>query len=174
MLSYANTCITSITLQPLTAKVNCIQILQSKCSRVWRQINLCTEMQPSPARVPYNWFRWATYDSVTEAWGKWPEQLAVFSVGARVAKSRGDLPVSNPFAVSPLILEVWRLRLSLVRSTLSSISTQPLNFGKKARLSSIEFCFLLLIIYSLLQQVDRFVLIKVSKLRVSNLELEER
>lgn len=90
-----------------------------------------------------------------------------------MAKSRGDLPVSNPFAVSPLILEVWRLRLSLVRSTLSSISTQ-LNFGKKVRLSSIEFCFLLLIIYSLLQQVDRFVSIKVSELRVFNLELEER
>lgn len=37
MLSYTNTCITSITLQLLTAKVNCIQILQSKCSLVWRQ-----------------------------------------------------------------------------------------------------------------------------------------
>ena len=90
-----------------------------------------------------------------------------------MAKSRGDLPVSNPFAVSPLILEVWKLRLSLVLSTLSSISTQ-LNFGKKVRLSSIESCFLLLIIYSLLQQVDRFVSIKVSEVRVFNLELEER
>ena len=65
MLSYANTCITSITLQLLTAKVNCIQILQSKCSLVWRQINLLVReqepkngsfVQPSPQKMFDNWF----------------------------------------------------------------------------------------------------------------------
>lgn len=135
MLSYANTCITSITLQLLTAKVNCIQILQSKCSWAWRQISLCTEMQPSPARVPYKWVRWATYDSVTEAWGKWPEQLAVFSVGAREWRSREGIspsPIPSRFRRS-----FWRFGGFASRSTLSSISTKPLNFGKKVRLSSI-------------------------------------
>lgn len=141
MLSYANTCITSITLQLLTAKVNCIQILQSKCSLVWRQINLCAEMQPSPARVPYNWFRSATYDSVTEAWGKWPEQLAVFSV--RATEWRNDEGISPSLIPSRSRRSFWRSGGFAPRSFVRHYRAfQPnLTLGKKYDYHPLNFAF---------------------------------
>lgn len=110
MLSYTNTCITSITLQLLTAKVNCIQILQSKCSLVWRQ-NLYRSAAQSGKGfllVSLGNLRLRNWSLRQVAWAA----SGFFCPSEGVAKSRGDLPLSNPFAVSPIILESWLLARS--------------------------------------------------------------
>lgn len=135
MLSYANAFITSITLQQLTTKVNYIQILQSECSLVWRENQSLhwNAAQSSKSLLLVSlcniWLRnWGLRQVAWVAGG-------FFCPSEGAAKLRGDLLRSNPFAVSPLIFEASPLALS----TPSSVSSQ-INFGKKVRLSSIEFC----------------------------------